>query len=337
MTPELQRLITMHTYQRPAGSRAERKFIRRYLQPLGARVDAFGNWSVVIGDAPRHVWSSHTDTVHKRSGKQRVSVDAHGILSASSGDCLGADDTAGVWLMCELIRRGVAGRYVFHYGEERGCIGSRNLVNDAPDWLRDTDMVIALDRKDVDDIITHQCGCRTASDAFAEALADQLNAGDTTLRYAPSEWGMYTDSESYADTVAECTNLSVGYDGQHSRAETLDTGHALALLARLTVLDISLLPVARKPGETDDYKRATGLHDDTFWNRFEDTTLPVVKSTVSRMYFCPDCGEVVSAHDEDCRYCGYDLDENDPSSYLDGTYADVQAALREDMRRRFKK
>lgn len=326
MTP-LERLIEMHTYQRPAGSRQERKFINRYIRPFGAIPDAFGNWSVIIGASPRHVWSSHTDTVHKRSGKQRVDVDAHGILSSSSGDCLGADDTAGVWLMCELIRRRVPGRYVFHYGEERGCIGSRNLVRSEPAWMADTDIVIALDRMHTDEIITHQCGARTASDEFADALADQLNAGEERFAYVASPHGMYTDSESYADDVSECTNLAVGYSGQHGKSETLDTVHALALLERLTLLDVSLLPIVRKPGEDDVYTSPySPFFDRDTWPRY-DTDLPRERSVIYST--CYDCGEIVTTDDDVCEVCGCIAPaEHDGTCYLDRIYADVQAALK---------
>ena len=326
----LARLIEMHTYQRPAGSCHERKFINRYIRQCGATSDAFGNWSVVIGDNPRHVWSSHTDTVHTRTGKQRVFVDDNGILSSSSGECLGADDTVGAWLMTELIRRGVSGRYVFHYGEEHGCIGSRNLVRSDPAWIHATDIVIALDRMHTTEVITHQCGARTASDEFAEGLADQLNADDS-LHYAPSSRGMYTDSESYAADVPECTNLAVGYAGQHGRNETLDTRHALALLDRLTVLDVSRLPITRKAGEDDEYDYPRlDTHDETFWNRYG---VPAYRETVGRVLTdeCPDCGEWCADDDDRCLYCGRaipPIQEAGTSTYLDRIYGDVQRALR---------
>lgn len=340
MSPELERLITMHTYQRPADSRAERKFIRRYILPLGAKPDGLGNYIRVIGDSPRHVWSSHTDTVHKRSGKQRVYLDANGVLSSSSGDCLGADDTAGVWLMCELMRRGVSGRYVFHFGEERGCIGSRRLVASEPAWLTAIDAVIALDRKDTCDVITHQMGQRTASDAFADSLAAALNA--CGLAYAASDWGMYTDSESYSECVSECTNLSVGYSGAHGAAETLDTKHTLALLDALTRLDVASLTIARDPAEPDDdypWNDASDLvSSETYWSNhgeIPDTTLPVAR--VTRLSWCRDCSSTVRADAAFCIHCGCEEpnsdDYNRASDYsryrglLSETYGEVQEAL----------
>lgn len=331
MSPELMRLIEMHTYQRPAGSRHERKFINRYLVPLGCRSDAFGNFFVIIGDKPRIVWSAHTDTVHRFSGKQRVALDASGVLSSVTGDCLGADDTAGVFILCEMIRRKIPGRYVFHYGEEKGCIGSRSLIASAPEWLDGIDAVIALDRKSTDDVITHQCGSRTCSDAFAQALADYLNASG--LQYAPSDWGLFTDSAEYAEDVAECTNLSIGYSGAHSARETLNTNHVLALLDCLCGLDTTTLPITRIAGpDVDEDLSPLDAADETFWNRYgvpsDDMTLPVAR--LSRFYPCRECGEDCEDFYTVCYACGCPepVDVIGEKDYLDASFQAAQRSIK---------
>lgn len=246
----LARLVTMHAYCRPAGSPCERAFIERYVLPLGATRDAHGNYHVIVGDAPI-LWSCHTDTVHSSSGHQRVRLDRFGELTSKRSNCLGADDTAGVFLCHELIRRGIAGHYVFHYGEEKGCIGSHALAKSEPTWLTDIKYAIALDRGGCRDIITHQLSARTASDAFGQAFASALNV--CGLNYEPSDRGVYTDTESYAHLIPECTNVSVGYFGAHGSAESLNTHHVLALLEALSTIDVLALPVDRDPSTYQDY------------------------------------------------------------------------------------
>jgi len=174
---------------------------------------------------------------------QRVVLD-RGLLflpPRTASSCLGADDTAGVFLMTEMIARNVPGRYVFHFGEERGCVGSEALVRENPAWLADIKIAIALDRKGTQDVITHQGG-RTCSDDFARDLAQGIGMG-----YAPSDQGIYTDTERYASVVPECTNVSVGYEGAHTSREYLDARHVIALLARLCALDARVLGVYRDP------------------------------------------------------------------------------------------
>src|SRR5579863_7536935 len=90
-------LLTMLTYMRPHNSATEKEFIKRYIEPTGAKSDGFGNLWLTVGKSPI-LWSSHTDTVHKKPGTQRVLYGA-GIASADNSNCLGADCTTGVWLM----------------------------------------------------------------------------------------------------------------------------------------------------------------------------------------------------------------------------------------------
>lgn len=284
------RLVTMHAYMRPAGSLAERTFADRYLAPLGAVRDMHGNYSVVVGTsaASRSVlWSCHTDTVHRISGSQKVRV-VDGQLTAPRSSCLGADDTAGVFLCSELVRLGVPGRYMFHFGEERGCIGSRALVRSAPDWLPDIRYAIALDRAGYSDVISHQMSSRTASDAFCDALASRLSsydAGAVALQYQTSAHGLYTDTESYAEDVPECTNLSVGYHGAHGASESLDIAHVLTLLEALASIDVTALPCDRDP--------AAQYAEDGRWKYLDDfdwdyLTAPLWRpsrsATVDRLY-----------------------------------------------------
>jgi hypothetical protein len=247
-------LIAMHTYARPHGSATDRAFCGRWIYPLGAVEDAHGNLHVIVarpdGTASAVLWSCHTDTVHWRDGRQRVRCDKTGRLSLARREkrkqnCLGADDTVGVWLAVNLIRAKVPGHYVFHYGEEQGCIGSSALADQNPPWLSDIKFAIAFDRKGTGDVITHQMGRRTASDTFARSLAEQLNAHG--LEYAPSEYGLFTDTEHYAGTVPECTNVSIGYSEAHGHTESVDTNHALQLLAALCHIDEDALLCKRTP------------------------------------------------------------------------------------------
>jgi hypothetical protein len=259
------RLADMHTYCRPHGSGAEMAFCEKFIQPLpGAYRDIYGNWHVTVGDAPV-LWSAHTDTVHWKSGRQRVVITDRGILQLHRKDrrrqaCLGADDTVGVFILCELILAGMPGHYVFHFGEEVGCLGSQALARQNADWLRQFHMAIAFDRGGTTDIISHQSGARTASDAFCGALAAQLNADPQCgLAFARSDRGIFTDTVEYEGIIPECTNVSVGYSKAHSSGECVDVSHVLRLLAALTMLDTSALPIERDPNNREnDWPKTTG-------------------------------------------------------------------------------
>ena len=306
-------LLEMLTYKRPAGSRAESQFIRRFIAPTGAEPDAIGNHILRVGHGSRVAWLSHTDTVHRTDGRQRLRVRG-GVVTVRHGsqvpdtwrECLGADDTTGVWLMLEMIRAQVPGLYLFHYGEERGCIGSSHIASKTPEILDGIDYAISLDRRGEDSVITHQMGHRTASDLFAWSLADAL--GPAGARMAPDPTGSFTDSESYAHIVPECTNVSVGYYGQHTANESQDLGFARKLRNALVRFDESCLLLDREPTLPAYY----GTDDDLLpagWERADEDvpeclTCPVCDRDVhwreawpfAGEEVCGDCFESLTGH-----------------------------------------
>jgi hypothetical protein len=253
-----ERLFGMLRTCRPHGSPAEHDFIVRFLLPLGAEADAFGNLWLRIDDAPV-LWSSHVDTCHRQGGEQSILV--HNSLVqlpvGSPSNCLGADCTAGVWLMTEMIHACVPGLYVFHRGEERGGLGSRHVAQYEPQRLEGITAAIALDRRDTQSIITHQGGARCCSDSFAHSLAGAIGLGH---RADPT--GLFTDTANYVDLVGECTNVSVGYNDEHTRSETLDLAYLLTLRDALVTIDTHRLSCTRQSGETDAWLDIPYRHAD---------------------------------------------------------------------------
>lgn len=253
MLPEsIRELVAMHRYMRPAYGDTEAEFCHLYLDQLpGVYRDRVGNRIGQIGEAPTVMWCSHTDTVHKADGFQRLAWGA-GKLSLhpdEKANCLGADCTVGVWLMRQMYLMKVPGLYVWHACEEQGGIGSDHIATKTPELLANIQYAIALDRKGYTSVITHQWQGRTASDTFAKALCLQLGA-----EWQPDSHGTFTDSANYADLVPECTNISVGYEAQHTEWETLDTTHAGELLGLLSSLNFDELPAARDPSYKEPAK-----------------------------------------------------------------------------------
>src|SRR6267154_1110963 len=211
-------LCRMMTYKRKADSISERKFIQKYIKPLpGAAPDGYGNWIVRVGKSAI-MYSCHTDSVHKSDGKSQLKLTANVLsIAADRHQVLGADDAAGVWLMREMVLAKKPGLYVFHRDEESGGRGSTFIAEQAPETVEGIKAAIAFDRRGKSDVITHQAGGRCASDAFATSLADQLGGS-----YRKCSGGIFTDNANYTDLIGECTNISVGYDHEHTSRETLD-------------------------------------------------------------------------------------------------------------------
>lgn len=254
-------LMAMLTFRRPAWSKTERAFIARFLRPHGMQEDAFGNLYKRIGTAPV-LYSCHTDTVHTHGGRQALRVSS-GLVRPDDkqSNCLGADDTAGAWLMLEMIRAGKPGLYVFHRAEEIGGQGSHHIASVTPQLLDGIQYAIAFDRRDTCSIITHQ-GSRCCSDAFGASLSRALG-----LDHELDPGGMFTDTANYTDLIGECTNVSVGYFSEHTAREMLDLNYIERLRDALLGLDVADLVAERKPGEDDpddyDYSKGwPGFFDD---------------------------------------------------------------------------
>ena len=253
-------LYDMLETMRPHGSRAEIEFSKRFLLPLGAKMDSFGNSLVRVGTVPV-AWSSHVDTVHRLGGIQHIVRDEHynvKLASTSKSNCLGADDTAGVWLMVEMIKAKVPGLYIFHRGEEVGGKGSDFISEQTKGVVKGIKCMIALDRKEYTSVITHQGSARTCSDEFGNSLIEQLGDNSKAEKYTLDKFGSFTDSANYTDIVGECTNLSVGYRSQHFKGEELSLSYLVKLRHALISMDLAKLVFKRKPGEKEVYQYTGG-------------------------------------------------------------------------------
>lgn len=254
---DIETLIAMHSYKRPAHSQSEADFIERFITPLGAKFDRDGNAWVLVGRTkPDILWSCHTDTVHISGGTQRLTFDGKTLKlhKKSRSSCLGADCGAGVFLMTEMIKAGKPGLYVFHAEEENGAVGSRAFAKTNAKYLQGFKAAIAFDRRGTDSVISHMGSVRTCSNAFADSLAAQLEG------YTRDETGGLTDTKQYRHIIPECTNISVGYDGAHSSVESLDVPHILRLKDQLIRLDTSKLVIERDPASKDEYLSYTGTY-----------------------------------------------------------------------------
>lgn len=257
-------LLRILAVRRPHNDPVEKEFVNDFivkpLEALGHTVIKCGPMENIIvnvpmnekGDMNKVLFSCHTDTVHSKGGDNKIIADANfGVVYCAEqkgGDCLGADDGTGVWMLLKMIEAKIPGTYVFHRGEERGCIGSHWMSEDkaTQEFLKKFDYAIAFDRKDRDDIITHQRGRRCCSDEFAKALGEQLNAADPDFKYRPDPTGVYTDTANYDGLIKECTNLSVGYEGAHGSGEQQDLNHAKKLLEAVKKVKWAELPAKRE-------------------------------------------------------------------------------------------
>ena len=246
------------SYKRPHASDTEIQWIEKFIMPHldnRAWADEFGNihFDNRHDASHRTLFVSHTDTVHRDAGIQKVTVTKDNMVRVrypEHTNCLGADDGAGTLVLLALIQANVPAYYIFTRAEEIGGQGAKHLVEYHAELLAQFDRAIAFDRKGTSSVISHQGWGRCCSDTFADAFSDALT--DDVLMFAPDDTGVYTDTAEFVRLIPECTNVSVGYVREHTTDETLDLSHLRALIARVVQIDWEALPTERDPAVDDE-------------------------------------------------------------------------------------
>jgi hypothetical protein len=222
--------------------------------PKGGRYDDKGNYILTIGES-KTLFACHVDTVGKEIEDTELYIEDGWIKVKSGKSCLGGDDKCGVLILLALINSKIPGTYIFHVGEERGCIGAKFLLESGFDFTK-FDRAIEFDRKDKHSVIYGMSGARrTCSDKFVEALAAQL--GDA-LAFKGDGGGSYTDVATYMKIIPEVTNLSCGYFNEHSSNEKIDAKWLVSeYIPQLLKVDWESLPTERNASVDESVYKST--------------------------------------------------------------------------------
>ncbi len=221
-----------------------------HLLDSSLKEDQFGNLFIKIGDSDA-MFTSHLDTATKALTKVNHVFDGD-IIKTDGNSILGADDKAGVTIMLYMIEKKIPGLYYFFLGEEVGCVGSRKVAEEQKkEKLEGINKVISFDRRGTTSVITFQSSKRTCSDKFGDALAKELNLADQTFSYKTDKYGVLTDSIQFMGIYPECTNISVGYQSEHTHSESQDIVHLDKLAQACLKVNWNDLPVDRDPSKTE--------------------------------------------------------------------------------------
>ena len=250
-----------------------------HLLPQDLDVDDFGNLYKYIGEKPTAMFACHLDTAGSTLSNVNHVIDGD-IIKTDGTSILGADDKAGVTILLYMMENNIPGLYYFFLGEEVGCLGSKKVADIHKNMKVDgINKVISFDRRGTTSIITHQTSRRCCSDEFANSLADALNkAGvdvqdnDSVLSYKNDPTGLYTDSYQFISIYPECTNISVGYQSEHTKGEQQNIKYLDKLAKASILVDWESLPIHRDPSkvewvENNSYyygNRYSGWDDDEF-------------------------------------------------------------------------
>lgn len=228
--------------------------------------DKFDNYYKIIPGDDTTMFTAHLDTADRKqlvtSLVSTIDVDGDESIFSDGNSILGADDKAGVAVMLYMMHHKVPGLYYFFLGEEVGGIGSNLLSGeyDKFDYLKNIKRCVSFDRRKTISVITSQLGRQCCSDVFAEALCKEYNSNGLGL--SPDPGGIYTDSASFIDDIPECTNISVGYNHEHTTKEIQNISYLDRLAKASIKVNWSALPTNRKIGmNTDLIRKYRGVID----------------------------------------------------------------------------
>ena len=273
------------------------RYIETQLKKLGVKYITCDDYIVTTQHtANTPLICIHTDTVSKVAPKREdllVSGNLLALSQNSKAGCLGADDRAGVWIALEMIKRGTATafNYAFFTGEEIGCIGSTKFAT--TESLENYSAFIGLDR---------------ASRGGVQNVATYLSDNDelikifTDLGYK-EQAGSYTDCSvlsNYSDLA--CVNLSVGFQREHTKLESLDVSLMEQTLNVMLNVVIPEKDYEAKPVITKYGKSWPAWEDDEFETYYSGyrrrSTDNILDAEVSEIY--PDDGGLIPVT---CDFC----------------------------------
>jgi hypothetical protein len=182
-----------------------KKTMAAFLRSKYKQVIETQDYIVAIGDIPIAL-VAHMDTVYKTPVKNLYYDTKKGVMWSPEG--LGADDRAGVFAILKIIQSGLRPSVIFTTDEEKGGLGAAVLAEeDCP--IPNVKYLIQLDRRGVNDCVFYDC-YNPEFTAYVESFGFM------------ERWGSFSDISFLCPEWNVCgVNLSVGYEDEHSVAETL--------------------------------------------------------------------------------------------------------------------
>jgi hypothetical protein len=245
--------LSLVTKTYPMGHETE---VLEFLPDL--EIDKFGNYYKVIEGDDTTMFTSHLDTADRTQLNTSLLSkieDGDEYIYTNGKSILGADDKAGVAVMLYMMEHRIPGIYYFFIGEERGGIGSRDLSSEYSsfDFLKNVKKCVSFDRRKTGSVITSQYGRVCCSNEFATALCKEYNKSGLNLSTDPT--GVFTDSASFIDDISECTNVSVGYNNEHTFREIQNMTYLEKLAKASLKVNWAQLPAVRKVGLNEELLR----------------------------------------------------------------------------------
>lgn len=257
------------------------------------RVVATKDFIYAIGDVPIML-VAHLDTVHKEIPWDIYYDRDKRIVWSPQG--LGADDRAGVFSIMTILKNGFRPHILFTTDEEIGGLGARAA---AKQLTPDVNFVIEVDRRGEKDSVFYDCD-NPKFEEYINKFGFNTNYGSfSDISYLCPDWGMAG------------VNLSIGYDCEHTKAETLNVAYMFSTIGKIQRV-IQQMDVAKDHFEYIPMAAYTeGAEYLSFMNNYDRIDFGYGKSSdyTGANEVCHECfkgfsPELIIDMDKEGQYCG---------------------------------
>lgn len=265
-----------------------KRFLIKELDKYYTNIIIKPKYIIAEGNIPV-VLMSHMDTVFLKPPVNIYYDSRVNVMWSPEG--LGADDRAGIFSIIKLLRRGYLPSIIFTTDEELGCLGAKKLIKDITNPIVPVNFIIELDRRGEQDCVFYNCN-NPEFQEYIESFGFLFNVGSySDISIICPDWGIAG------------VNLSIGYEDEHSKQETLNITNMFN-----TIEKVSKILDEAKDGKTELYKFIPAEdaystihqceHCKDYLYDFE--LIPInIKGDVK--WFCPDCFANIFST---CKTCG---------------------------------
>ena len=289
------------------------KTMSYFLQSKYKTVKTTADYIYAIGDIPIAL-VAHMDTVFPKPVSELYYDTRKNVMWSPQG--LGADDRAGIYAIIQILcSTNLRPHIIFTTDEERGGIGASVLAQENCPFPR-LKYMIELDRQGKNDCVFYSCD------------------NDDFVAYIESfgfieDFGSFSDISILGPAWQVCsTNLSVGYENEHTYIETLNISALLNTIEKVKkMLQEESIPdfkyiefsLSTKRWFQDLYSSNGAAGDNDFYVHCKKCkglfsgyeVFPVKGLDGKTCFYCPDC---IVENIEWCDNCGepFEIDPNNP-------------------------
>lgn len=251
-----------------------------------------GDYLYAIGDIPIGL-VAHVDTVFPEPPEDIYYDREKGVMWSPQG--LGADDRAGVFAILKIIQSGLRPTIIFTTDEEVGGLGATQLAKDFPECpIPDLKYLIQLDRRGTNDCVFYDC------------------YNEDFITYVES-FGFIEAFGTFSDIAELCpawdvvgVNLSIGYENEHTKYETLHLKPWMATIEKVKrMLKENDIPDFEYIEYSYSYNGTKWDYDEKYKDWYDYTphyrckscgksfceyeVIPTRNKNKKIVYYCPDC------------------------------------------------